>query len=189
MWDALLADSATERTEVLHNIDDEYGNAGLTVGDWKLLLGTNYNGRWDGWYGPAGERAFATYNVSEVLHSQAALALAAIGRPLPTDAAAIRAQREAATLNCTPPVEENPRPQQPCNLVRPPYFCLYHVTSDPCELNNLAAAEPLVVQRLLERLAEYNATAVPPANVPLDARANPIYWNGTWTNFGDFVEL
>lgn len=186
-WDALVTDTATARTEVLHNIDDVYGNAALTVGDWKLLVGTNYNGQWDSWYGPAGSRSFDMYNVSEVLDSRAARALVAIGRPLPADEAEIRALREAATLACTPPSQQLMQSPQPCNLMRPPFHCLYHVTSDPCELNNLADAEPLIVQRLQQRLAEYNATAVAPANLPLDPRANPIYWNGTWTNFGDFV--
>lgn len=80
MWSALKDDSPSPRTEILHNIDDIYGNAALTVNDWKVLKGTNYNGDWDGWYGPAGDRSFGTYNVTQMLNSPAGLAISQIGR-------------------------------------------------------------------------------------------------------------
>nr|CAD7194792.1 unnamed protein product [Timema douglasi] len=36
-WESLSNDSPSNRTQVLHNIDDEYGNAALTVDDWKIV--------------------------------------------------------------------------------------------------------------------------------------------------------
>nr|CAD7266796.1 unnamed protein product [Timema shepardi] len=36
-WESLSQDSPSNRTQVLHNIDDEYGNAALTVDDWKIV--------------------------------------------------------------------------------------------------------------------------------------------------------
>lgn len=39
LWKALSEDLASERTDVLHNIDDIYGNAALTVGEWKIVKG------------------------------------------------------------------------------------------------------------------------------------------------------
>lgn len=39
MWKALSEDLTSERTDVLHNIDDIYGNAALTVGEWKIVKG------------------------------------------------------------------------------------------------------------------------------------------------------
>lgn len=39
MWEALSENKPSQRTEILHNIDDIYGNAALTVGEWKILKG------------------------------------------------------------------------------------------------------------------------------------------------------
>lgn len=80
MWEALRDGTQSPRTEVLHNIDDIYGNAALTVGEWKVLKGTNYNGDWDGWYGPSGDRNFNTYNVTRLIGSPAAVAISQLGR-------------------------------------------------------------------------------------------------------------
>jgi hypothetical protein len=35
----LSEDLPSNRTSVLHNIDDIYGNAALTMGDWKIVKG------------------------------------------------------------------------------------------------------------------------------------------------------
>lgn len=125
-----------------------------------------------------------------MLASPAARALAAIGRPLPAEPTGrILELRESAALGCEPPpANASARARSSCNLLRPPYYCLFNVALDPCELHDRAAEEPQRTAELLRRLAEWNATAVPPGNLPLDARANPVLWNGTWTNFGDFVE-
>lgn len=50
IWDALSDNGKSDRNEILHNIDDIYGSASLTVDNWKLHKGTNYNGNWDNWY-------------------------------------------------------------------------------------------------------------------------------------------
>lgn len=39
MWKALSENKTSNRTEILHNIDDIYGNAALTVGTWKIVKG------------------------------------------------------------------------------------------------------------------------------------------------------
>lgn len=46
---------------------------------------------------------------------------------------------------------------------------------------------PNIVTKLLDRLCEINRTALPPNNKPLDPRADPKYFNWTWTNFGDYI--
>lgn len=43
LWEALSEDLTSERMDVLHNIDDVYGNAALTVGEWKIVKGTSLN--------------------------------------------------------------------------------------------------------------------------------------------------
>lgn len=42
---------------------------------------------------------------------------------------------------------------------------------------------------MLKDLEAYNATAVPPGNLPLDSRADPRFWDNTWTNFADYSIL
>lgn len=39
MWEALSFDLESNRTSVLHNIDDVYGVAALTANQWKIVSG------------------------------------------------------------------------------------------------------------------------------------------------------
>lgn len=64
--------------------------------------------------------------------------------------------------------------------------CLFNVIEDPCEQYNVAAQFPNILSDLLLTLDRYNKTAVPPANLPLDPRADPKYYGNIWTNFGDY---
>ncbi len=66
--------------------------------------------------------------------------------------------------------------------------CLFNVTADPCEMNNLAFDFPTVIRVMESTLNTYNSTAVPPGNKPIDTRADPKYWDYTWTNWMDFVD-
>ncbi|XP_049888147.1 arylsulfatase I isoform X2 [Pectinophora gossypiella] len=129
-WAALAQDGPAARHSLLHNIDDDYGNAAITVDDWKLLNGTTYNGTWDGWYGPAGRER--PYNVSLVYDSEAARAAAALGL-MPAQEHYLE-MRDAATLTCKsdlPPIK--------CQPSSAP--CLFNIKEDPCELRNLADEE------------------------------------------------
>lgn len=56
LWSALSEDTKSDRNEILHNIDDIYGSASMTMGEWKVHKGTNYKGfiyyiLWKIWYG------------------------------------------------------------------------------------------------------------------------------------------
>lgn len=57
---------------------------------------------------------------------------------------------------------------------------LFNITSDPNEHHDLSDAHPEVVKQLLERLAFYNSTAVPPRFPRNDPRANPKFHGGVW---------
>jgi len=45
---------------------------------------------------------------------------------------------------------------------------------------------PEILQLLEVSIREINATAVPPSNLAWDPRADPRFWDHTWTNFGDY---
>lgn len=70
-WTELSEDKPSTRQEILHNIDHIYGDASLLVYPWKVVNGTTYQGEWDGWYGPAGERSPESYNTDDVRNSDA----------------------------------------------------------------------------------------------------------------------
>lgn len=54
MWSSLSNGSPSPRTEILLNIDHDRDIYGFRKGEWKLLIGTTYNGSRDGWYPPGG---------------------------------------------------------------------------------------------------------------------------------------
>ncbi|XP_041973340.1 calnexin-like [Aricia agestis] len=172
-WAALSRDCESRRTTLVHNIDDEFASAAITVGKWKLHKGTNYNGNWDGWYGPSGREG--AYDVASLATSPAGQAITQLG--LLPDIQKILQLREEATVQCSGAVT-------PCRPLEAP--CLFDIEADPCELNNLADSEPGILLGLLQELERVNRTAVPPNNKPLDPRGDPKHWGWTYTNFGDF---
>lgn len=84
-----------------------------------------------------------------------------------------------ATISC-----QNEQIMQ-CHPLESP--CLFDVINDPCEENNLADKYPNIMKTLMMRLEEFNASALPPGNLPIDERGNPNYFNHVWTNFGDYI--
>ena len=46
----------------------------------------------------------------------------------------------------------------PCNET----YCLFNVSADPCEHHELSAQHPEIVAAMVKRIADYQATAVPP---------------------------
>lgn len=130
MWSALSEDTKSDRIEILHNIDDIYGSASLTVGEWKIHKGTNYNGAWDQWYGPAGIRSTTAYNANAVSHCLAGQALSHL-HLLPS-IQHIRKMRSEATVDCS----KNQEMESVCRPLEKP--CLFNINLDPCEQNNMA---------------------------------------------------
>jgi len=45
---------------------------------------------------------------------------------------------------------------------------------------------PEILRKLSQELRRENATAVPPANLPIDPRGNPKFWDHIWTDFADY---
>ena len=58
--------------------------------------------------------------------------------------------------------------------------CLFHIPSDPCEYNNIAAENKDLVIQMLVRLNQYTMSMVPPLNTPVDPAGNPKYHDGAW---------
>lgn len=178
LWDALSEDSPSPRNLMLHNIDDKRSIASLRVAEWKFIRGSTYKGKWDKWFGPTGRND--SYNVSLVQTSLVAQALESMGNPIP-DESTINALRSQITLDC-PKSDDDAS----CKLTQ--QVCLFNITADPCERNNLAFKYPTVIKMMEETLNTFNATAIPPGNKPIDPRADPKFFDYTWTNWLDFYD-
>ncbi|XP_033211508.1 arylsulfatase B [Belonocnema kinseyi] len=178
LWNALKDDTDSPRKSVLHNIDDIYRNAAITMGDWKLLMGATYNGTYDGHYGPDGRDS--NYNEEDIIRGATGNAVKKIGMNLTVEV--IKNLRNEATLLKCP--DRNHTVPECWSLKRP---CLVNIAEDYCEQNDLSDLYPEIVKKLKEELEKYRATALPPGNLPLDKRADPNLWNHTWTHFGDYI--
>jgi len=58
--------------------------------------------------------------------------------------------------------------------------CLFNVTADPCEYENLASSRPHVVAAMKKRLQLYMQQAVRPLNKPVDDAGLPYHHNWNW---------
>lgn len=182
MWESLSKGAQSPRNLMLHNIDESRFISAVKVGDWKYVKGTTYGGSWDGWYGPSG-RDDKDYNITQVLSSLSATSLSEIGLDLPSKAKITRL-RQKVEVKCKKGQMGNNR--TPCLATQ--QVCLFNITADPCELDNLAFQYPDVVHLLEGTLDLYKSTEVPRGNKPVDPRANPKYFDYTWTNWLDYVQ-
>ena len=151
------------------------------------MTGEIYGGEWNGWYGPSGHENVTQSDHRDKFHSTSL-----------ANQLLVKFRREKARhtekrsldrikkgeVTCGPPP---PNAMHNCQGGKKP--CLFNVVNDPCEYENVAAEQPDILARLLRRLQHYNQTAVPPLRKPSDPRANPIYWDYTWTNWMDYVSV
>lgn len=105
----------------------------MSVGDWKVLKGTNYKGAWDGWYGPAGNRKPSSYNVNQLYQSLAGRAVAAL-KLMPTTGEIFQLRKSSET-DCTAKLPYLKKGTS-CDPLNAP--CLFNIKDDPCERYNLA---------------------------------------------------
>lgn len=133
LWDEISNDLISKRKQILHNIDDIYGSAALSIGNWKVLKGTNYKGDWDSWYGPDGVRNISSYNIEEIFQSPAGKAIRSMNL-MPSEEI-IQSLRREAGVTCRKQIETDST-QFTCEPLISP--CLFNVIDDPCEEFNLA---------------------------------------------------
>uniref|UniRef100_A0A0B7A305 Sulfatase N-terminal domain-containing protein n=2 Tax=Arion vulgaris TaxID=1028688 RepID=A0A0B7A305_9EUPU len=154
--DVILKNAATNRTEVLLNIDPIDKNEALIFGDYKIIFGDISGGQYDGWYKPP-----QFYQYSNVDLNSADCDQEDVHLPVIVDCGQ---KPEYASVNCQP--EEA--------------ACLYNIREDPCEYNNLAESLPNVVAELQERINVYRSTMIPPGNKPIDPAGYPQFHGGVW---------
>ena len=78
-----------------------------------------------------------------------------------------------ASVSCSYPAGQEITPCLPWKK-----DCLFDLTSDPCEQNNIASVYPTMLRYLQQKIRLYNATAVPPQMAPFDPAASADLWDG-----------
>jgi hypothetical protein len=67
--------------------------------------------------------------------------------------------------------------------------CLFDLTNDPCEQNNIAASYPSMLHLIMDKIHAYNATSFPAGNRPFDAESEPARHEGVWVPWLDRNEV
>jgi len=117
------------------------------------------------------------YNPEAVLQSLAGMALARVNSSLTV--ANLLQLRNQATVTCSTSANNTN-----CDTVRG--SCLFDLSVDPCETNDLSAEHPGLVQELTELLKNYTTTLVPQLNEPLNpVLADPARFNYIWSPWED----
>uniref|UniRef100_A0A1B0DCQ2 Sulfatase N-terminal domain-containing protein n=1 Tax=Phlebotomus papatasi TaxID=29031 RepID=A0A1B0DCQ2_PHLPP len=161
IWSTLSLNKTPIRREILHNIDPIDGYSSYYQDEWKYVNGTTLNGTYDSWLGDmVKEDSPESFYYSQlVMNSDVWQALNPYSTRIlkPNDLEFLRGKTK---INCE---RRNPK-LTACEPLKAP--CLFNLEEDPCELNNLANIHPLRMKYMKKRVNYFQATALPPANLP-----------------------
>jgi len=74
-----------------------------------------------------------------------------------------------------------PRPQNASGNCKPwLQACLFNISADPCEYDNLAASRPELVGAMLKRVEFYRQNSARPLNQPVDDAGLPYHHHWNW---------
>ena len=90
----------------------------------------------------------------------------------------------AAAIKCNFPPGAEVSPCRPWERA-----CLFDLINDPCETNNIAASNPVLVNLLAQKVALYNQTAMPSVTRPFDALSDPANWGDIWAPWLDDSQI
>ncbi|CAL1278121.1 unnamed protein product [Larinioides sclopetarius] len=169
MWDALLDDSPSPRTEMLQNLDPVYGVSALRMGDMKLVNGSTGEG-FDFWYGSSGLEGFTEHSSYDWIFKNGSPVENVLRKTGMWIAQNPDEVYQRNRIKCQKPVPE--KAYSSCKPTEKP--CLFNITDDPCEYVNLADKFPDMVKMMMDKIIEYNATAMEPQSKPNDHRADPM---------------
>lgn len=188
IWNALSWDVSSPRQEALLNLDNDIGYSSYISNEWKYVNGTTNQGIYDAWVSKplnTSERheSFNEYGRS-IIESVAGKHLLPFsfsmteGHGIPVEPTQLEQLRSEAIVACNYEVNIT-APEFSCEPLKAP--CLFNILKDPCERQNLASTQPSVVKQIAWSVEQFQKSALTPRNQPGDARANPKYFNGTWT--------
>ncbi|XP_065206161.1 arylsulfatase B-like isoform X2 [Planococcus citri] len=180
MWPILKGEKNFEYDELI--IQRGNNTSALRKNNWKIISMDKLPLHSE-WAGPSGRGKYYKYNITEIQHSPSAIALYQNNFTIPSEEEIIEV-RANVTLSCTY-CGDNGTECTPCSQsLHSVTVCLFDVSKDPCEKNNLAYKYPDIVTDLMEEMSKY--VPVSPLNEPRDPRCNPMFWKNTWTNWMDY---
>ncbi|CAL1286142.1 unnamed protein product [Larinioides sclopetarius] len=172
MWDSLLYDSASPRTNMLQNLDPIDGTSAFRLGDLKVVNGSTGNG-FDSWYGPSGLERFngpATFEWIFMEGSVVAQVLKKMGMWIAENQ---RDTYERLRIRCQQPPPEIA--YNGCHADKNP--CLFNITDDPCEYKNIADEYPEMVAKMMDLINMYKEEMMEPQSKPSDSEGDPMCHN------------
>ncbi|KYM99141.1 Arylsulfatase B, partial [Cyphomyrmex costatus] len=168
-WSAIKKKKTSDRKSVVINICD-FDNSAALIGRYKLVKDkseyqkhyTYYNGS---------DPSYPKYNVTNVLESPAASAIANVSTNV-VIASKIEELRKEATVVC-----KNLTNSSSCeNRV-----CLFDIYKDPCEVTDISSKYPEIVQRLNVLIDCYKRLGfVKEISLDRDSAGYPSNFNNTW---------
>lgn len=173
-WDVIKHGGRAVREEVV-DFDDVLGYGSLIQYPFKLVNGTLSNGIYDGWLSSRSKQRPSdpiSYAIN-VLNSTASRAISSLRGRSALNIDRILSLRADATVNCSNLTERNY-----CDLRDGP--CVFDLHMDPCEENNLARENPLLLNALLTRFNEKLKQAVPSRRRSSDPACDPINFGLNW---------
>uniref|UniRef100_A0A1B0CXZ0 Sulfatase N-terminal domain-containing protein n=1 Tax=Lutzomyia longipalpis TaxID=7200 RepID=A0A1B0CXZ0_LUTLO len=175
IWQTVSLNKRPSRREILHNIDPIIGYSSYYSDGWKYINGTTAVGKYDYWLGEIHyENDPKSSQYAEiVMRTDVWKALDPFAKRK-LRARDVEALRKKTAVNCG-----NQSSRTRCNPLEAP--CLYHLTRDPCEINNLAEKQPKRLQEMARRVEEFRDNMMPPKNLPADPKSNPDLHDGVWT--------
>ncbi|XP_054163408.1 arylsulfatase B-like [Oppia nitens] len=183
-WSTLSLNQTSGRSAIVHNVDPIWNVSAIRSGDWKLIQGLVF-GNWSQWYPPFGHQIDTNIGadnnslITPLLRQQ---------RRHRSECAANRVLRQFNRFVDYKVLTENvnidcgPKPTNASVNCRPDVeHCLFNITADPCEYNNLAQIYPKVVDQLWHQLVSFNTTAREPGTQPSDPVCDPALHDYAWS--------
>ncbi|XP_011502861.1 PREDICTED: arylsulfatase B-like [Ceratosolen solmsi marchali] len=180
-WDVLSIGTGNVRDRLLLNIDEATKTEAAIYQRFKLVRGSLFRGYYDNVEGETGRgRNAPLYNTTKILKSAVSDAIREhLGVPVTQESAMWQLQSQA-TVQCRPNMTNlhytNRYNFASCNETE----CLFDLSIDPCETNNIAKNFPRWVSELNLYLEKYGNVLVRQLQLPVDYMADPRRWNYTW---------
>ncbi|KAK9731198.1 Sulfatase [Popillia japonica] len=185
IWSSLVYNFDTTRRSTLLNIDEKNRNAALILSNFKLIVGSTKNGTYDSYYGETGEENLepVVYNTTAIAKSPAAKAIDKVSYS-PTSEFEYMSLRELATLRCLDPSVKRTE----CDL-SDGGICLFNLTKDPCEEDNMVNFLPSLVRQMKRKMVVYREGLVEWQERNLDIEnSDPKLHHYTWNPWRDCAD-
>ncbi|XP_005176718.1 arylsulfatase B-like [Musca domestica] len=176
-----LSDPFQRQREIVHMLDEIWNITSYMRGQWKYIQGTTIDGQYDRVLVQRDANTTDPRSLDyekSIKSSMASLSLRKYDR-IPLSKKKIQEFRSSAQIQCGYEEEE----ATPCDATREE--CLYDLSKDPCEQNNLASQPGYesILQEMRERVESLRSTAVPPKTGGSLLPYDPSYHDCVWSNF------